>query len=97
MVRHLHQLTGCSSFASFANVWTTGFILNKVPAGKWLGINVCLWGISTAVVAATRNYAGLLTARIFLGIFEAAVGPCLMIISSQWYTKHEQPSRFGFW
>ncbi|PSK54098.1 High-affinity nicotinic acid transporter [Elsinoe australis] len=75
----------------------TGFILNKVPAGKWLGINVCLWGISTAVVAATKNYAGLLTARIFLGIFEAAVGPCLMIISSQWYTKHEQPSRFGFW
>lgn len=71
--------------------------MNKVPAGKWLGINVCLWGISTAVVAATRNYAGLLTARIFLGIFEAAVGPCLMIISSQWYTKHEQPSRFGFW
>ncbi|TKX19466.1 MFS transporter-like protein 155 [Elsinoe australis] len=75
----------------------TGIILNKVPAGKWLGINTVLWGVSTAVVAATRNYTGLLVARIFLGIFEAAVGPCLMIISSQWYTKTEQPARFGLW
>ncbi|KAG8625999.1 hypothetical protein KVT40_006400 [Elsinoe batatas] len=75
----------------------TGFILNKVPAGKWLGINTILWGVSTAVVAATKNYTGLLISRIFLGIFEAAVGPCLIIISSQWYTKNEQPARFGLW
>ncbi|KAF2219333.1 major facilitator superfamily domain-containing protein [Elsinoe ampelina] len=75
----------------------TGFILNKVPAGKWLGINTVLWGVSTAVVAATKNYTGLLISRIFLGIFEAAVGPCLIIISSQWYTKSEQPARFGLW
>ncbi|KAF4556757.1 MFS-type transporter-like protein 16 [Elsinoe fawcettii] len=75
----------------------TGYILNKVPAGKWLGINTILWGVSTAVVAATRNYTGLLISRIFLGIFEAAVGPCLILISSQYYERREQPMRFGFW
>ncbi len=64
---------------------------------KWLGINVILWGIATACTAAAKNYAGLLAARIFLGIFEAAIAPCLMLISSMYYTKSEQAPRFSFW
>lgn len=32
-----------------------------------------------------------------MGIFEAPVAPCLMLISSQWYTKSEQAPRFAFW
>lgn len=39
----------------------------------------------------------MLVARIFLGIFEAAVAPCLVLISSQWYTKSEQAPRFSVW
>ncbi|KAF4547025.1 Thiamine pathway transporter-like protein 7 [Elsinoe fawcettii] len=74
-----------------------GPILNKVPAGKWLGINVILWGIATACVAASTGFKGLLAARIFLGIFEASIGPCLIIISGQWYTKPRQPWRFAIW
>ncbi|RMD41313.1 hypothetical protein DV735_g3824, partial [Chaetothyriales sp. CBS 134920] len=75
----------------------TGYILNKVPPAKWLAANVTLWGIATACTAATHNYRGLLAARIFLGIFEAAIAPSLMLISSQWYTKSEQAPRFSFW
>ncbi|ETN44523.1 uncharacterized protein HMPREF1541_10193 [Cyphellophora europaea CBS 101466] len=75
----------------------TAYILNKVPPGKYLGINVVLWGIATACTAACHNYSSLLAARIFLGIFEAAIAPCLMLISSQWYTKAEQAPRFSFW
>lgn len=71
--------------------------LQKIPAGKWLGANVVLWGIATACTAAADNYAGLLAARIFLGIFEAAIAPCLMLISSMFYTKSEQAPRFSFW
>ncbi|KAI9681266.1 MAG: hypothetical protein M1817_002548 [Caeruleum heppii] len=73
------------------------FILQRVPAGKWLGANVVLWGIATACTAAARNYGGLLAARIFLGIFEASIAPSLMLISSMWYTKSEQAPRFSFW
>lgn len=73
------------------------YILNKVPAGKYLGINVVLWGIATACTAASKDYHTLLAARIFLGIFEAPVAPALMLISSQWYTKSEQSPRFAFW
>ena len=68
-----------------------------VPAAKWLGINVTLWGVATACGAAAFNYQTLLVSRIFLGIFEATVGPSLMLISSQWYTKSEQAPRFSFW
>lgn len=74
-----------------------GYLLNKVPAGKWLGANVLCWGIATACTAAAHNYHTLLTVRIFLGIFEAAIAPSLMLISSQWYTKSEQAPRFSVW
>lgn len=56
-----------------------------------------LWGVATACGAAAQNYPTLLVSRIFLGIFEATIGPSLMIISSQWYTKSEQAPRFSFW
>lgn len=73
------------------------YLLQVTPAAKWLGLNVCLWGIATACGAAAHNYTTLLVSRIFLGIFEATIGPSLMLISSQWYTKSEQAPRFSFW
>ena len=73
------------------------YFLQMVPAAKWLGINVTLWGVATACGAAAVNYRTLLVSRVFLGIFEATVGPSLMLISSHWYTKSEQAPRFSFW
>lgn len=55
------------------------------------------WGVVTAITAATYNYHALLAARILLGIFEAAIAPCLMLISAMYYTKSEQAPRFSFW
>ena len=72
-------------------------VLQKIPVAKWLSFNVILWGIATACTAATHSYHALLVARIFLGIFEAAIAPSLMLISSQWYTKSEQAPRFSIW
>ncbi|KAK5016536.1 hypothetical protein LTR39_002033 [Cryomyces antarcticus] len=69
----------------------------NVPVAKWLGANVILWGIATACTAAAHNYNSLLAVRVFLGIFEAAIAPSLMLISSQWYTKSEQAPRFSIW
>lgn len=68
-----------------------------VPAAKWLGANVTCWGIATACAAAASSYQTLLVSRVFLGIFEATIGPSLILISSQWYTKSEQAPRFSFW
>ncbi|KAA8645672.1 putative MFS transporter [Aspergillus tanneri] len=73
------------------------YMLQKVPPAKWLGINVALWGVAAAASAGAKDYPTLLTSRIFLGIFEATVGPSLMLLSSQYYTKKEQAPRFTFW
>jgi MFS family permease len=73
------------------------YFLQAVPAAKWLGANVMLWGIATACGAAAHNYQTLLVSRVFLGIFEATIGPSLLLISSQWYTKSEQAPRFSLW
>jgi MFS family permease len=67
-----------------------------VPAAKWLGLNVILWGIATACGAAATNYRTLLISRVFLGIFEATISPSLLLIGSQWYTKSEQAPRWTF-
>lgn len=60
-----------------------GYIIQKVPPGKWLGINVILWGIITASTGAVKNYHHLLVCRILLGTSEAAIQPCLMIITGE--------------
>ncbi|KAI9685190.1 MAG: hypothetical protein M1822_004777 [Bathelium mastoideum] len=73
------------------------YFLNKLPAAKWLGGNVALWGVAEACTAAAHDYHSLLAARIFLGIFEASIGPSLVLLSAQWYTKSEQAPRFAIW
>jgi MFS family permease len=74
---HLHyrQTNFCYAFE--------GYILQKVLPGKWLGVNVILWGLVTASTAAVKNYHGLLACRILLGVFEAAMAPCLMLITGE--------------
>jgi MFS family permease len=56
-----------------------------------------LWGIVVAATAGVNNYTTLVVARVFLGLFEATIGPSLMIISSHYYTKSEQAPRFCLW
>jgi MFS family permease len=60
-----------------------GYILQRFPPGKWLGLNVILWGIATASTAAVNSYNGLLVCRICVGVFEAAMSPCLMLITGE--------------
>jgi MFS family permease len=71
--------------------------LQKTPPAKWLGANVFLWGVAAAAGAGARDYRTLLVSRIFLGIFEATIGPSLMLLSSQYYTKSEAAPRFTLW
>ncbi|KAK6330479.1 hypothetical protein TWF696_003370 [Orbilia brochopaga] len=75
----------------------TGLFLQKIPAAKYLGFSVIMWGVTTACTAACHNFAGLLVVRIFLGAFEAAIAPCLILITSMWYTKSEQVPRMSLW
>ncbi|KAF5983765.1 allantoate permease [Fusarium coicis] len=77
----------------FPNLW----LMTKIPIGKYVGGCLTLWGIALCFMALCHNFAGLATIRFLLGVFEAAVLPCMMIINSMWYLRNEQPLRTAFW
>ncbi|KAI1637110.1 allantoate permease [Biscogniauxia mediterranea] len=75
----------------------TGYLMQRLPTAKYLGANVILWGLIVALNSAAKNWAALATLRVLLGCFEAAVAPALILVTSMWYKKSEQPARVGLW
>ncbi|KAF2844824.1 MFS general substrate transporter [Plenodomus tracheiphilus IPT5] len=71
--------------------------LDKTLVKKYLGTAVVLWGLVTALTCVCKNYGALVATRILLGCFESAVAPSLILITSMWYKKKEQPLRTGIW
>jgi len=43
--------------------------------------------------AATHNFSGMIAARFFLGVGEAALAPGFALITGMFYTRQEQPAR----
>ncbi|KAF2163960.1 hypothetical protein M409DRAFT_68203 [Zasmidium cellare ATCC 36951] len=77
--------------------YPTGLLLQKLPIAKFMSITVILWGIVLMCHAAASDFAGLATARTFLGVFEASINPGTMLLFSRWYRRIEQPLRIGIW
>ncbi|RFU34509.1 hypothetical protein B7463_g1801, partial [Scytalidium lignicola] len=64
------------------------YLMQRFPTAKYLAVNIILWGVMLA---------GLIVVRLFLGTFEAASAPCLILITGMWYKRAEQPLRVGIW
>ncbi|KAL3469400.1 major facilitator superfamily domain-containing protein [Aspergillus californicus] len=77
----------------FPNLW----IITKVPIGKYMGGCLIAWGVCLCLMAACSNFAGVATIRFLLGVFEAGMLPCLLLVNTRWYTREEQPLRTAFW
>ncbi|KAF7125849.1 hypothetical protein CNMCM5793_002142 [Aspergillus hiratsukae] len=75
----------------------TGYLMQRLPTAKYLGLNVILWGLITTLNCTPKGFPGLLVLRILLGCFESAIAPALILITSMWYKKNEQPKRMGIW
>ncbi|THH04217.1 hypothetical protein EW145_g5684 [Phellinidium pouzarii] len=71
--------------------------LQRLPVGKWMSLNIFIWGAALCAHAACHNFGGLLTARIVLGMCEGAITAGFMIVSSMFYTRREQTVRVGYW
>jgi MFS family permease len=56
-----------------------------------------LWGAVLALHAACKNFAGLVTVRTFLGVFEACCQPIFIVLSSMWYKREEQAQTVAYW
>lgn len=75
----------------------SGYLMQRLPTAKYLGANVCLWGVFVAATSAAHDWATLVALRVLLGCFEAVVAPAMIVITTMWYKKSEQPLRIGFW
>lgn len=71
--------------------------LQRLPFIKTLSACIIIWGIVLCAHAGAHTGAQVITARVFLGIFESSVTPGFVILSSQWYKKEEQFSRIAYW
>lgn len=52
-----------------------------------------LWGGFLMCHAAAKNFGGLMAARFFLGVGEAAIAPGFALVIGMFYKREEQPSR----
>ncbi|KAK1986956.1 major facilitator superfamily transporter [Colletotrichum cereale] len=71
--------------------------MQRFLTAKYIGIMVCLWGAVLAFTSACHDWAGLVATRVLLGVFESAVAPSLIVITTMWYKRQEQPPRMGIW
>ncbi|KAI3331192.1 putative MFS allantoate transporter [Ustulina deusta] len=75
----------------------TNFLMQRLPIGKYLGVNIFLWGFFLMLQAAAKNFGQLLAFRFLAGAAEACSDPSFMLITSMWYTRKQQPVRIGLW
>lgn len=59
----------------------------------WPSLYICLgmslWGVISATMASVHNFAGLLVARIFIGVVESVFFPGAIYLLSLFYTRKQ--------
>ncbi|KAH9991575.1 MFS general substrate transporter [Russula vinacea] len=71
--------------------------LQRFPVGKWMSLNIFIWGVTLCCHAACKNFAGLFAVRLVLGTCEGSVTTGFMIVSTMFYTRREHTARVGYW
>ncbi|PPR01382.1 hypothetical protein CVT24_006220 [Panaeolus cyanescens] len=75
----------------------SNMILNKVSRPSlYIGACTVAWGLTSALTGITRNFAGIIACRVFIGLPEAAFYPGAIFLLSRWYTKKELAFRSAF-
>lgn len=72
---------------SFVLLRAAGFLVAEFPTqylaqhlsriGRYLGVNIMIWGLVLGFHGACTSFAGLAVARTLLGVFESWYGPTL--------------------
>ncbi|OJD36355.1 mfs allantoate transporter [Diplodia corticola] len=84
-------------FGFLAWAFPTNFMLQRFPVGKYLGLNIFVWGVLLMAQAGAKNFGTLAALRALSGAAEACADPAFMLITSMWYTRRQQPVRIGLW
>ncbi|RHZ50525.1 hypothetical protein CDV55_100466 [Aspergillus turcosus] len=85
----------------------TGYLMQRLPTTKYLGLNVILWGLITTLNCTPKGFPGLLVLRILLSCCKSAIAPAIrktlrrtpfkkLNSASHAKLRKEQPKRMGF-
>ncbi|EIW56969.1 MFS general substrate transporter [Trametes versicolor FP-101664 SS1] len=73
----------------------SNIMLKVMSPSKWIPIIMFFWGCIVLSMAFVKNFAGLVTARVFLGVTEAGLFPGVTFYLCTWYPKVEQAKRLA--
>ena len=73
----------------------SNYLLKKFKPSRWFAFLMVGWGAMTMLIAATRNYAGLVVTRFLLGVFEAGLFPGIVYCLTFWYKPDERAVRIA--
>ncbi|EPQ30067.1 uncharacterized protein PFL1_02184 [Pseudozyma flocculosa PF-1] len=78
-------------------VWAVpaNLLLQKSPVGKFLGINIVLWGAFLMAQGGVRSFAALVALRTISGAVESIADPCFLVLIAMFYRNDEQPLRIA--
>ncbi|KAJ5034979.1 uncharacterized protein L3040_008246 [Drepanopeziza brunnea f. sp. 'multigermtubi'] len=82
-------------FAYLFAEYPWSYLAQKTLMAKVVSSCVISWGSILMITASCSNFTGLAICRFLLGVFEAPITPCFMMIVGMWYTRQEQPFRAG--
>ncbi|GFF54656.1 uncharacterized transporter C1002.16c [Aspergillus udagawae] len=71
----------------------SNLLLKKLRPSRWLPFLMIAWGIVMTLMGVVHNYAGLLSARIFLGVAEAGLYPGTAYYITMWYPREKAQFR----
>ncbi|RQM07457.1 hypothetical protein DH86_00002882 [Scytalidium sp. 3C] len=71
----------------------SGYLLQRLPVGKFLSWTTIIWGVILITTPACKSFAGIAVNRFMLGAVEAVINPGFVLMMSMWYTSAEQPFR----
>ncbi|KAJ5139844.1 hypothetical protein N7448_003252 [Penicillium atrosanguineum] len=71
-------------------------LLKKLRPNRLIAILII--GFSATIISAgfIKNVAGLYTTRLFLGVFESGLFPCLTLLLTTFYKREEQAQRISY-
>lgn len=94
----MYSWTGSAFYLGYlVFAFPISMVLQKFPVAKTASTLVIVWGVLLCLHSTPSNYAGFITLRTLLGIFESGITPAMVIITSQWYKKEEQFLRTSIW
>ncbi|KAE8146981.1 MFS general substrate transporter [Aspergillus avenaceus] len=81
------------SIGSIVGMWPSSYLVQRLPSAKYLSACAFGWSSMALLMAACRNWSGLMALRFFMGTLEAIIVPCVTLIVAGFYKRDEQPPR----